>query len=377
MSYYNNWPWGKNQDTLMMRYNGEQYHPDDGFFATTTFSDTAAAFIRRHPADQPFFMYLAYNAPDWPLHATEEDQKQYEGHYDAGWEPVRQQRFARMKELGLLGSKAIDLSSAYKTVPDWDLLNPTERQTWSKKMELYAAVMHRMDIDIGRVVSSLRETNQLDNTLIIFLSDNGASHEDPNGSWVIYPNDGKPGRVYSFPAYELPWANVSNTPFRLFKSYLHEGGIRTPLIAHWPKGIAPGNTDQQTVGHIIDVLPTILNLAGATYPQRFHDRDITPLSGVSLLPAWQGQGQPSERTLFWEHQYNRALRQGPWKLVSAYKLPSQARRNLWELYNLDDDPTELTNLADSQPDMVNELVQRYEAWAKQVGTLSKQAMDRA
>lgn len=374
MSYYNQWPWVRGQDTLRMTYNGEAYRTDPGFFATDTFSDTAAAFITRHDPDQPFFMYLAYNAPHWPLHAKPEDIELYRDKYDIGWDSVRTLRFQKMIEMGIMPSET-ELTDRFPTVPEWESLPDSSRETWVIKMELYAAVMHRLDLGVGRVVEALRTTGQLDNTLILFLSDNGACHEDPTGPWSVYPEDGPPGSERSFPAYELPWANVGNTPFRLFKSWLHEGGLRTPLIAHFP-GVAPaGEINAKTVGHIIDLMPTVLELAGAEYPDTLDGRAFTPSSGISLLSTLQGEPQAGHDWLFWEHQFNKAVRQGDWKLVSAFNIPGEGKLDKWELYDLKADPVERHDLSDRYPGKVAYMAARYEEWAKKVGAYDKETLD--
>jgi arylsulfatase A-like enzyme len=374
MSYYNQWPWVRGQDSLSMTYNGRNYRTDKDFFATDTFSDTAAAFINRHAPDQPFFMYLAYNAPHWPLHAKPEDIALYKGRYAAGWDSIRSQRHQRMLGMGLLPGQS-PLSSRFSGVPAWEQLSDSARSAWAAEMELYAAVMHRLDLGVGKVVEALRKSQQLENTLIVFLSDNGACHEDPTGPWSVYPEDGAPGSARSFPAYGMPWANVGNTPFRLFKSWLHEGGIRTPLIVHRPGQIPAGKIDQQTTGHIMDLMPTVLELAGTTYPSQFDKRAITPTPGISLLSAWSGAALPGDRTLFWEHQFNRAVRQGDWKLVSAYQIPGQGKQDQWELYNLREDPIESQNLASQYPARVTNLAAQYATWANEVGAYEKPVLD--
>ncbi|MEM7657975.1 MAG: arylsulfatase, partial [Bacteroidota bacterium] len=373
MSYFNAWPWARNQDTLEIRYDGESYQTPADFFATTTFSDTAISMLRKHDKEQPFFMYLAYNAPHWPLHVRPEDRDLYAGAYDQGWEAIRAARFERMQELGVL-AKTATLSPMYPSIPAWESLDDSAQEAWSEKMELYAAVMHRLDLEVGKVFSALKAQEQWDNTLILFLSDNGACQEDPLGPWIVYPNEGEAGGPQSFPAYELPWANVSNVPYRLFKSFLHEGGMKTPFIAHWPDQIPAGTVQQQSVGHIIDLMPSLLAVSGASHPATFDGQSTVPLPGQSLWPSWEGAKQEREQALFWEHQFNRAMRDGPWKLVSAYRLPEQGRSDQWELYHLDDDPSELRNLADQYPKRVQQMAAQYEAWSEEVGVLGKEEL---
>lgn len=375
MSYFNQWPWAKGQDTLEMRYNGTAYHTADGFFATDTFSDTAAVFINRHDQSKPFFMYLAHVAPHWPLHVKPEDRNLYKGRYDVGWDIIRTARYQRMQQLGIINDKTA-FTDKFATVPNWQELSKIEKENWTEKMELYAAVMHRLDVGIGKVVTALKESGQFENTLILLLSDNGACQEDPLGSWIVYPNDGEQGGVRSFPAYELPWANVSNTPYRYFKSFLHEGGIRTPFIAHYPAQIKKGQLLNESVGHISDIMPTVLALADVKYPQVFKEREITPMVGASLLPVLLDQKkQVRIKPIFWEHQFNKAMRDGDWKLVSAWRVPGKGRVNEWELYNLAEDPVELNDVAKNYPDKVAKMTEQYKNWAKEVGAYPKSQLD--
>jgi arylsulfatase len=377
MNYYNQWPWVKGQDSLELTYNGMPYHTRSGFYATATFSDSAAAFIRRHDGAKPFFMYLAYNAPHWPLHAPQQEVDRYRGTYLAGWDSIRSTRFRRLKELGLLKPEAV-LSERFHSIPDWDVLDPTAKQDWDLKMALYAAVMDNLDRGIGTVIGALESKGQLNNTLIIFLSDNGGCHEDPvppEAPWVVHPTDGRPGSPRSFPAYAIPWANVSNTPFSYFKSFVHEGGIATPFIVRYPPMIPAGAVNNNTAGHIMDILPTLLDFTGIVYPSEIADRQITLASGISLLPSWRGEPQNRNTPVFWEHQFNRAVRHDNWKLVSAYKiLEKPGIYNKWELYNLAEDPTEQTDLVGTYPDKADSLKAMYNAWAAETQVLGPKAM---
>ena len=228
-------------------------------------------------------------------------------------------------------------------------------------------------------METLRAINQLENTMVIFLSDNGGCYEDPvpeGAKWAIHPTDGVPGSARSFPSYGTPWANASNTPFSYFKSYLHEGGIITPLIVHYPSMIPAGEINNSTVGHIMDLFPTMIDLAGVAYPEEINGRAITPTTGVSLLPAMQGKIQNGHDTLFWEHQYNKAVRMGDWKLVAAYKImDTKGISDRWELYNLKDDPTEQYNLSTMHPAKVRNMEKLYDQWAQQVMVLTKDQLD--
>ena len=377
MNYYNQWPWVKNQDSLQLIYNGNDYHIPNNFYATKTFSDSAVSFIEKHSPGKPFFMYLAYNAPHWPLHAPQEDIDKYRGKYMTGWDSVRLNRLNKMKDLGILDQQ-VELSTRFHSVPEWEALTDIEKQDWDLKMALYAAVMDNLDRGIGLVINALEKTDQLEKTMIVFLSDKGGCHEDPvpaDAPWAIHPTDGLPGSERSFPSYSTPWANVSNTPFSYFKSYLHEGGIATPLIVHFPGMVPKGQINRKTIGFIMDLMPTFLDFAGIEYPAKINGRSITPTSGISLLPAFQGEDQAGHEVLFWEHQFNRAVRKGNWKLVSPYKiLDKNGIKNEWELYDLASDPTEQHNIINQHVEIAASLTALYEEWANNVGVLTPEEM---
>ena len=354
----------------------------EDYYYTDAVSERAAAFVRehatRHP-DQPFFLYVTYTAPHWPLHAREEDVARYRGRYDGGWDALREERHARMLEIGVV-DRRWPLSPRDPDAPSWE---KADQKIWqARRMEVYAAQVEVMDRGIGRIVSALRETGVLDDTLLLFLSDNGACAEelgDPLG-WVrrFLPlafrapaRDGRPvqrgndpavmpGGEHTFQSYGLPWANASNTPFRLYKQQVHEGGIATPMIAHWPAGLAaaPGALSDAP-GHVVDLMPTLLELAGASHPRGRGERPSRELRGESLVPVLRG-GRREWGPIFWEHQGNRAVRQGRWKLVSRW-------RRGWELYDMEGDRTELRNLAVEHPGRVRELVALYEEWAESAG----------
>ena len=354
----------------------------EDYYYTDAVSERAAAFLREHAArhpGEPFFLYVAYTAPHWPLHAREEDVARYRGRYDGGWDGLREERHARMLDLGVV-DRRWPLSPRDPDAPSWE---EAEQKAWQvRRMEVYAAQVEVMDRGIGRIVSALEETGVLDDTLLLFLSDNGACAEelwDPP-SWVrrfLPPafrspaRDGRPvqrgndpavmpGGEHSFQSYGLPWANASNTPFRLYKQRVHEGGIATPLIAHWPAGLgtAPGALGDAP-GHVVDLMPTLLELAGASHPRARDGRPSRALRGESLAPVLRGGGR-ERGPIFWEHQGNRAVRYGRWKLVSRW-------RHGWELYDLEADRTELRNLAEEHPERVRELAASYVEWAKGAG----------
>ena len=330
----------------------------EGFYMTDAITDYAVDFLQGHftnQKEQPFFTYLAYTAPHWPLHAPAEDIARYQGKYDHGWVAIRKERFQKMIDLGLIDS-SYQLSAVPKSIPDWDTL--TNQEEWSRRMEVHAAMVDRMDQGIGKVMALLEQNGALDNTLIMFLSDNGASSENITGRKLHDPTI-PIGARGSYAAFREPWANASNTPYRKYKRWTHEGGIKTPFIVHWPKGIEKPGAKVDHYAHIIDIMTTALQLSGANYPE-----GMRLLRGQSLDWAWSDEDSKSpdeDRVLYWEHFNHRAVRKGPWKLVSA--LPD----NEWELYNLEEDPVELEDLSADFPDKVQEMVALHQGWSEEVG----------
>lgn len=348
---------------------------DPDFFYTDAVSEEAVGFIRTSSNDdRPFFLYTAFTAPHWPLHAPEEDIRAYDGVFDAGWDVLREQRMERMVRLGIVEPDTA-LSNRDPTQPAWA---EEKHQAWQvRRMQAYAAQVERMDTGIGRIVDELERQGVLDETLLIFLSDNGASNEDlPQGDPDRFrrrtdilsheTRDGRPvhigndpgvspGGEQTYASYGQAWANLSNTPFRYYKKWVHEGGIAAPFIAHWPAGgVRPGSIVTQPF-QLVDVLPTLLEATGTTYPT---DRPAHPLTGRSMLPTWQGQ-QVAEGDLFWEHCGNAAMRRDNWKLVRSYP-------DAWELYDIDNDRTELHDLADQRPEVVDQLITAWQAWAESI-----------
>ena len=367
-SYYNLDPYREGRAPLEMTLNGDPYTPGEGFYMTDAISDYAKDFVAaQKDSTAPFFLYLAYTAPHWPLHAPEEEIEQYRNRYKSGWGAIRKQRYNRMVELGIIDS-AWALSPAYpdtNKVPEWSALTPEAQDLWDLRMATYAAMVDRMDQGIGQLVKQLEDNGELDNTLIIFLSDNGGCHEEVFRWKIAYDQSGKTGGPDSFDAYGFAWANVSNTPFRLFKSLTMEGGISTPMIAHFPKLIQGGRKDA-SVGHITDLMPTFLELAQAEYPTKYNGNSITPAPGQSLLPVFKGEPQQNQREyLFWEHNDSKAVRNGDWKLV----LPSWGGPDDWALYNLKSDRSELNNLASAYPERVEQMRSAFESWADSIGVM--------
>lgn len=366
-SYYNLDPYRPGRAPLEMTLNGEPYTPGEGFYMTDAISDYATDFIAaQKDSTAPFFLYLAYTAPHWPLHAPESEIAKYRNKYKSGWAKIRQQRYERMLELGIIDS-AWALSPAFpdlKKVPDWDTLSEEEQDLWDLRMATYAAMVDRMDQGIGKVVAQLEAQGELNNTLIVFLSDNGGCHEEVYNWNIAYDQSGKTGGPKSFDAYGFAWANVSNTPFRLFKSLTMEGGISTPLIAHFPAMIK-GGQKSNALGHITDLMPTCLDLANATYPEEFQGNIINPTPGKSLVPVFREQRQTHRELIYWEHNDSKAIRKGDWKLV----LPSWGGPEDWALYNLKEDRSELKDLSGQHPEKVGEMRLAFESWADSVGVM--------
>ena len=355
-----------------MAYGNDPYTPpDDGsFYMTDAFSDHAVKFLEEHGAkERPFFLYLAYTAPHWPLHAKPEDMAKYAGKYGMGWENLRRQRFQRQAETGIK-AESWTLSPRDPDVPTWDGVE--DKELWERRMEVYAAMIDCMDQGVGRVVSTIRDLGKLENTLILFLSDNGGCHEaadieqgTPRNTWA--DPDAMPGGPDSFDGYDRPWANASNTPLRMFKSWVHEGGISSPLICHWPEGIkVPAGSVIDAPGHVIDLLATCVDLAEVEYPGTRGMSEITPLEGKSLRPVFETGTREGHEAIFWEHQGNRAIRMGRWKLVSK-RVPGTHAHGAWELYDLEEDRSEMNDLAADMPHRVAAMETEWEAWGSKVG----------
>ena len=345
------WGSGKN----LMRLGREEYVAPDGFYSTDAFTDYAIEFLNETgKSDQPFFLYLAHNAPHFPLHALPEDIAKYRGKYSAGYDAIRQQRYQRLKELGVI-DHTWRLSPRDGKVEAWDELSQEEKKFLEPMMEVYAAMVDRLDQNIGRLVEHLREQGELDNTLIMFLSDNGACpYQRLRGDQLV------PGGPDSDIAYDARWANMCNTPLRLYKQYAHEGGSATPMIAHWPKGIQARGELTGFTSHLVDFMPTVVELAGAEYPNEIDGRAIQPMEGVSLVPAFAGETERGEHPLYWDFNGNHAVRDGDWKLVAE-------RGKEWELYDLASDRSETKDLSAAMPERVTRLGTMYNAWAARVG----------
>lgn len=325
------------------------------WYSTFLFTDWALKFVDDAKAQsKPFFLYFAHGAPHFPLKAPQEVIAKYRGTYKAGWDALREARYKRQIELGIVDPKW-PLAPRPADVPAWDSLSPEDQDRYDAIMAVYAAMIDCVDQSVGRLVTGLRERGQLDNTLILFLSDNGGNAESgPRGITEGAPLGGPDSRVF----LGMCWATLNNTPFRRYKHFTNEGGISTPLIAHWPAGIpAARNGKLETQpGHLIDLMATACDVSGALYPAEFKGHRILPMEGLSLMPAFAGQPLHRVKPLFWEHEGNRAVRSGPFKLVMKYKGP-------WELYNIDEDRTEQRNIIAKFPAMRDHLIRQWEDWA--------------
>ena len=378
------------ENTYITPENDPVYQSKGTWYYTDAISDNAILFLEEHFAEhseKPFLHYVSYTAAHWPMHALPADIAKYEGKYDEGYGPIYEARLAKMKKLGLVD-------------PNWEIPGPVgdwsqvELKEWeSACMEVYAAMVDNMDQGIGRIVATLKKHDQLDNTLILFLQDNGGCAEGfgrgkskgplkrpdsptrppmakdelqpdmiPAQSRDGYPLREGPGVIPGPPdtyiGYGRDWANVSNTPFREYKHWVHEGGIATPLIAHWPQGIKKPNTWNHEPSHLIDIMATCLDLAQADYPS-----DKIPVEGLSLTPAFQNKSLRRATPLFWEHEGNRAVRDGDWKLVA------KGVRGKWELYNIREDRTEMNNQAATLPERTRIMASQYENWAQERGVV--------
>lgn len=380
-------------NTMISPAADSEYRPKQ-FYYTDAITDHALRFLTDHQtkrADEPFFLYVAYTAAHWPMHALPVDIAKYRGRYEGGYGPLRRERLSRLKQAGLI-------SPFWQLSPqsgDWDTV--TDKAWEARAMEVFAAMVDRMDQGVGRIVDQLERSGKLANTLILFLQDNGGCAEEIGRSadspaierperptlpplaadkleLAVIPKrtrDGFPVRqgvgVMAGPAdtyisYGRNWANVSNTPFREYKHWVHEGGISTPLIAHWPAGILRGGELEHQPAHLVDIMATCVAVSGAKYPRRQNGEQIYPLEGLRLLPAFAGEPLQRE-ALYWEHEGNRAVREGKWKLVA------KGKQGRWELYDMEADRTELNDRASREPERVGRMAALWESWARRVHVL--------
>jgi arylsulfatase len=336
-------------------HNNQIIPPPPNMYLTDAISDSAVAFLQQHKAERsknPFFCYVAYTTPHRPLHAFKKDIEKYKGRFKDGWDELRAEKSKYLMASGWV-NKGTAISKKDGNIPAWASVSKEEQLTWQARMEVYAAQMDVMDQGIGRIISFLKSTNQLDNTLIIFLSDNGGNEELEGGEMPMKPGDIlKIGEETPRFSYHREWAQVSNTPFRSYKSNMYEGGIASPLILHWPDYVKTGTSKTNAVSHIIDIMPTILTAAGV---------QVKSTDGINILPAVNGKSL-ARKAVYFEHETACAIRQGDWKLVSP-KSSIAPYTPKWELYNLKNDRGETTNLANKHPDLVKRLAADWEKWA--------------
>lgn len=367
----------------------ELSYDQDQFYATDVFTDYALEFISqaRQQQDKPWMLYLAHSSPHFPIHAPKESIDRHMETYRQGWDVLRQQRFERMKNLGLVPADAqlpdreivpvddVDVANGYPGQPNpaWDDLSAERREDLARRMATYAAMVEHVDKGIGRIVDDLKEHGELDNTIIFFASDNGACYEwgpygfdgaSRAGTNVLHVGDeldqiGQPGTHQS---YGSAWANLGNTPLRLYKHFCHEGGLRSPLVVHWPAGIRRKGELVDEPAALFDIMPTLCEITDTAYPLEFNGNQIDPAVGVSLAPTFHGRAL-AERTLPFEHQQARGLRRGDWKISWGKRMPDEPK---WELYNLAEDMSEQNDLAEQYPQLTQELADQWSSWASRM-----------
>ena len=364
--------------------------PQGEFYATDVFSQYALEFIKQgQERNRPWFLFLGHSSPHFPVQAPAESADKYFDRYMRGWDALREERYERMKRIGLIdgnrwtltGRSMVpvdrdDIANGFsgKPNPTWNSIDRLRQMDLARRMALFAAMVEHVDRGVGMIVEHLKATDQFDDTLIMLLSDNGACYEwgpygfdehSRQGVTILHTGEnlrkmGGPGTYHS---YGSGWANLGNTPLRLYKHFTHEGGSATPFIAHWPNGIHNDGQWVRVRGHIIDVMPTLRAAAGADYPTEFGGQSVQPEEGLNLLPVFNGGSHPS-RTLYFEHQAARAIIQGDWKAVWGKRMPHQIR---WELYNLRNDRSETTDLAPHNPEIVRRLASEWEDYANRTG----------
>jgi len=369
---------GSFYNPLTLTRNEEEVEPDsDDYYYTDKIGDEAVKQIGDFSkSKKPFFQYIAFTAPHWPIQAPEKTVEKYLDRYKDGWEKLRKERYARMIEIGLIDAKRWKFTDPAPRVEDWETIGNKEWRI--RNMAVYAAMIDHVDQAIGRVVAALKKAGRFENTLIMFVDDNGACPEHLYGDgWGTAGNvikwakdqgkelsmgdnmDVPSGGPFTYHSVGHNWSNASNTPLRRYKSHTHEGGSCTPFIAHWPKVITDGGQITREIGHVSDVMATCVALGEAEYPAEFKGNVIPPREGRNLMPVFQGKTRPTDHPIFFNHVGNRGIRHGKWKLVSARDKP-------WELYNLDLDKCETDDLVEKMPEKAAELEKIWQAWHKRV-----------
>jgi arylsulfatase A-like enzyme len=341
-------------------FNNTKLPPPQGnYYTTDAFTDSAIAFVNQQKDGKPFFLYLAFNAPHWPLQAKEADIKKFAGVYLKGWDKIRAERYARQLKSGIVDAN-IRLSQRDTLVRAWDALSKTEQEEEAYRMAVYAAQVSCIDDNVGKLITTLQQKGELENTLIIFLSDNGACPEpykELGGGKLSDINNPDSSSAIS---YGMGWANASNTPYRKWKRETEEGGISAPFIIYWPKGInkKEENSIVKTPSYLLDIMPTFVEIAEASYPTKYKGNAIYPLTGRSLAPVFQGDTLSQHQFMFWEHEGWQAVRKGNWKAVK------DSKGKAWALYNLSGDRSEENNVANQYPDVLDELTTKWAEWAQ-------------
>jgi arylsulfatase A-like enzyme len=361
-SYFNLNAYLTNQlDSRMMLEDKPWFPPDSGFYMTRAFTEKAVEYVNSYSSEEmPFFIYLAYTAPHWPLHALPEDIAKYKGKYNEGWEKIRESRCLKMINNGIMGMDE-NISPQDPDNQDWDSLSDKTKKEWSERMEVYAAMVDRMDQGVGEILNALLKTGESQNTLIIFFSDNGGCNESIGNLIASYAADTAiVGTADSFEALIYPWTNVSNTPFKFYKQLTHEGGISTPFIAFWPDGIEEASASNY-VAHVIDIMPTLVAVSGASYPEKLRGNAILPMEGISLAPLFSGEEPEEHEFLIWEYEGSRALRVGDYKIVSDKSYGD------WQIFDIVNDRCELEDLSEEAPQEIQGMKKIYKKQAKRLG----------
>jgi arylsulfatase A-like enzyme len=331
----------------------ETYTPKDpNYFMTNAITDNALNWLNEYEKeDKPFFLYLAYNAPHWPLHAPDKDIAKYKGVYDVGYQKIREARYKRMIKMGVIDPQTAPLHQ--EQIDTWESLSAKDRKLEAQRMEIHAGMIDNLDQNIGRVLNKVKEQGEFENTLVLFLVDNGASHERTNRAHHTYKPTGKEkmGGVMSYECIGKNWARVANTPLAKHKTTSHEGGVCTPMIAHWPQGISRSNGWYHEAAHLVDILPTLADLAGGNIPA-----SPKALEGISLKPSFSQKSLTARKVpIGYNFGAGEGLRQGQWKLV-------RLKKDDWELYNMKKDRTETNNLAGQMPEKLQEMKKAYQSW---------------
>jgi arylsulfatase A-like enzyme len=355
-SFFDSKPVNKGANDYFVNGN-QKYYPPKDFYLTDELTKRGIDFLKQNKKDNPFLLYMAYSAPHWPLHAKPQDISKYKGKYNMGWDSLRVLRHQKQVALGIVDKN--HKPSKDTSLPAWHKLSYDERQYWVKKMEVYAAMVDNLDQNIGQLVQYLKDTKQLDNTLIVFVSDNGAEGWDfSKMGMALQRNTGMVGTANSNESYTKNWSQVSTMPLRSYKGTPFEGGISTPFIARFPS-VIPANTLKEGVVHFVDFMPTFLDFARIDYPKTYKDMPVNPLAGENFTELLRGGSWQRNQPIFYEWSGHRVVRKGKWKLMSTYP------ENQWALYDMDNDRTETTNIAKENPKIVAELNIDYWAWAKQ------------